>query len=133
MADHAGRPCGKPYEIRQRLFVFACEVVRVAQKLQATGRVGAALSEQLASAAVSAAANAEEADDGSSRRDFLAKEKIVLRELKETRLRLKVFRATDALGPGEDSLIDESDQLIRIVSVIIRNAASVISSTTDKR
>ena len=124
VADQAELPSRKPYEIRQRLFVFACDVVCVAQKLQASGRVGAALSEQLACAAVSAAANAEEADDGSSRRDFLAKEKIVLRELKETRLRLKVFRATHALAASEESLIEESDQLVRIVSTIIRNAAA---------
>jgi four helix bundle protein len=104
--------------------MFACDVVRIAQKLQTSGRVGAALSEQLATAAVSAAANAEEADDGSSRRDFLAKEKIVLRELKESRLRLKVFRSINAVGPSEDSLIDESEQLVRIVSTIVRNAAS---------
>jgi four helix bundle protein len=122
MADDSWLPPRKPYEIRERLFLFACDVVRIAQKLQTSGRVGAALSEQLASAAVSAASNAEEADDGSSRRDFLAKEKIVLRELKESRLRLRVFRATDALGPSADPVVEESDQLVRIVSSIIRNA-----------
>jgi four helix bundle protein len=105
MADDSQLPPRKPYEIRERLFLFACDVVRIAQKLQTSGRVGAALSEQLASAAVSAASNAEEADDGSSRRDFLAKEEIVLRELKESRLRLRVFRAADALGPSADPVV----------------------------
>ena len=33
---------------------------------------------------MNAAANLEEADDGSSRRDFRAKDRIALRELKET-------------------------------------------------
>ena len=122
MPDDSRLPPRKPYEIRERLFVFARDVVRIAQKLQTSGRVGASLSEQLASAAVSAASNAEEADDGSSRRDFLAKEKIVLRELKESRLRLRVSRATDALGPSADPVVEESDQLVRIVSTIIRNA-----------
>ena len=112
----------KPYDIRERLFVFACDVVRVGQKLHTRGAIGVALSAQLVSAAVSAAANAEEADDGSSRRDFLAKERIVLRELKETRLRLRVLRATDILDPLEDPLLDESTQLIKIISQIIRNA-----------
>src|SRR6185503_6517342 len=100
MGDDMNFPPKKPYEIRERLFLFACDVVRVARKLQTGGRVSSAVSEQLASAAVSAAANAEEADDGSSRRDFLAKEKIVLREVKESRVRLRVFRATDVLGPS---------------------------------
>ncbi len=122
MAHYPGLPANKPYEIRERLFVFACDVVRVAQKLHTRGAIGVALSAQLVNAAVSAASNAEEADDGSSRRDFLAKERIALRELKETRLRLRVLRATGILDPSEDSLLDESTQLIKIVSRIIRNA-----------
>lgn len=112
----------KPYDIRERLFVFACDVARIAQNLHTRGGIGAALSPQLVNAAVSAAANAEEADDGSSRRDFLAKERIVLREIKETRLRLRVLQALDVLAESEEQLVDESTQLVRIVSTIIRNA-----------
>ena len=122
MTRYPGLHAPKPYEIRERLFVFACDIVRVGQKLHTRGAIGVGLSAQLVSAAVSAAANAEEADDGSSRRDFLAKERIVLRELKETRLRLRVLRATDLLDPSEDPFLDESTQLIKIVSQIIRNA-----------
>ena len=122
MAHHSGLPANKPYDIRERLFVFACDVVRVAQKLHTRGVIGVALSAQLVNAAVSAASNAEEADDGSSRRDFLAKERIALRELKETRLRLRVLRATEIIDASEDSLVDESAQLVKIVSTIIRNA-----------
>lgn len=112
----------KPYEIRERLFVFACDVARVAQNLHTRGSVGAALSPQLVSAAVSAAANAEEADDGSSRKDFLAKERIALREVKETRLRLRVLQTLGVLAESEEQLVDEATQLVRIVSTIIRNA-----------
>jgi four helix bundle protein len=113
----------KPYDIRERLFVFACDVVCVAQKLHTRGPIAGALSVQLVEAAVSAAANAEEADDGSSRRDFLAKERISLRELKEARLRLRVLRASNFLNPTSDALIQESSELVRIVSTIIRKAA----------
>ena len=115
-------PSGKPYDIRERLFLFACEVVRVAQKLHARGGIPGALSAQLVSAAVSAASNAEEADDGSSRRDFLAKERITLRELKETRLRLRVLRMTGALDEHDDALIQEALELTRIVATIIKKA-----------
>jgi hypothetical protein len=82
MGDDANPPPKKPYEIRERLFLFACDAVRVARKLQAGGRVSAALS----------------------------------------RVRLRVFRATDVLGPSGDGLIEESNQLVRIISTIIRNA-----------
>lgn len=114
------RKTGKPYEIRERLFVFACDVVGIAQKLQTRNAIGSALSAQLVSAAVSAAANAEEADDGSSRRDFLAKERIVLREIKETRLRLRVLQEAGLLCTSDGVLLDESTELVRIVSTIIR-------------
>ena len=113
----------KPFDIRERLFVFACEVVDVAQKLHTRGPIAGSLSIQLVSAAVSAASNAEEADDASSSRDFRAKERICLREIKEARLRLRVLRATGLLDASEDRLIQESQELRLIVSTIIRNNA----------
>ena len=122
MATDPELPERKPYNIRKRLFLFACDVVRVSQKVQRDRGTAAALSEQLATAAVSAAANAEEADDGSSRRDFVAKERIVLRELKETRLRLRVLRETGVVVESVDPLLAEADELVRIVSTIVRNA-----------
>ena len=115
-------PSGKPYDIRERLFLFACDVVRIAQNLQRRDSIAGALSVQLVSAAVSAAANAEEADDGSSRRDFLAKDRITLRELKESRLRLRVLRSTGYIDATADPLIQESVELVKILATIIRNA-----------
>ena len=111
----------KPFDIRERLFVFACDVVDVAQKLHTRGPIAGSLSIQLVSAAVSAASNAEEADDGSSGKDFRAKERICLREIKEVRLRLRVLRATGFLQPSDDALLEESNELRLIVSTIIRN------------
>jgi four helix bundle protein len=52
---------------------------------------------QLVAAAVSAASNLEESDDASSDKDFRAKERIVLRELKEAKLRLRVLLAVNLL------------------------------------
>ena len=74
----------KPYDLRERLFLFACLVVRVVRFLHTRGPVAAALSYQILKSGTSAGANYEGADDGSSERDALAKKKIVLRELKET-------------------------------------------------
>jgi four helix bundle protein len=73
-------------------------------------------------AAMNAAANLEEADDGSSRRDFRAKDRIALRELKESRLRLRVLRRTGYLSDKDDGLIKESVELVNIVATIIRNS-----------
>src|ERR687892_347314 len=82
----------KPYDLRQRLFNFACVIVRLVQYLHTRGPVAKALSYQVLKSGTSAGANYEEADDGSSPRDCLAKKRIVLRELKETNFRLRVLR-----------------------------------------
>jgi four helix bundle protein len=112
----------KPYDIRERSMLFACDVVRIAQELQQRGRIASELSTQLLNAAVNAAANLEEADDGSSPRDFRAKDRIALRELKESRLRLRILRLTGYLKEKDDLVIQESVELVNIVATIIRNS-----------
>ena len=76
----------KPYDIRERAFLFVCDVIRAAQKLQRRDRLASELSSHLVECSVNAAANLEEGNDGSSPRDFRAKDKIALREFKESRL-----------------------------------------------
>ena len=110
----------KPYDLRLRLFGFACVITRLAQFLQTRGRVAVVFSEQLLKSGTSAGANYEEADDGSSRRDRTSKRKIVLRELKETSLRLRVMRETDILAAVHDPVITECEELVKIVATLIR-------------
>ena len=108
----------KPYDLRERLFNFACTITRLVQYLHTCGAVAINLSPQLLNCGTSAA-NYEEADDGSSPRDRLAKRKIVLRELKETRLRLRILRKTGILREEHDPVIQESGELVRIVAALI--------------
>jgi len=110
----------KPYDLRERLPDFVAAIVRLSQFLHARGGIAAELSAQLVRSGTSAGANYEEADDGSSDRDVLAKLKIVLRELKETRFRLRVARSASLLTSDHDPVIAESDELVRIVATVIR-------------
>src|SRR6185312_6190927 len=111
----------KPYDLRERLFIFACAITRLVQYLHTRGPVAIELSAQLLNSGTSAAANYEEADDGSSTADRVAKTKIALRELKETRLRLRILRATRILSASHDPVITENTELVKIVATIIRN------------
>lgn len=72
---------------------------------------------------MSAGANYEEADDGSSPRDTLAKRKIVLRELKETRFRLRVVRCAGYLTEAQDPVVGETTELVKILATIIRKSS----------
>jgi len=74
----------KPYDVRERLLNFAAVCVRLVQYLHTKEPISAELSRQILTASSSAGANYEEADDGSSARDQLAKRRIALRELSRT-------------------------------------------------
>jgi len=109
----------KPYDLRERLFQFAGIIVRVVQFLHTRGPVASALSYQSLKCGTSAGTNYEEADDGSSARDTLAKRRIALRELKETRFRLRVLRNCELLSKEHDPVIDENDELVREADVVL--------------
>ena len=112
----------KPFDLRERLFIFACTIVRLVQFLHTQGPIAKALSYQILDSGNSAGANYEEADGGSSDRDTLAKRRIVLRELMETLFRLRVLRETKILRAEHDPVLKENDELVRIVATIIRNS-----------
>jgi four helix bundle protein len=113
----------KPYDLRKRLLIYACLIVRVVHFLHTRGSIARALSYQILKSGTSAGANYEEADDGSSPRDTLAKRRITLRELKETRFRLMVVRECGFLTSAHDPVLNETSELIKIVAKIIRNSS----------
>ena len=122
MNDAETSPPAKPYDIHERLLVFACEIVRTAQILHNQGGIARALSYQVLSAGTSIGANAAEGDGANSHDDFIAKMRIALKEAKETRFRLQVCRRSGLLDSTFDRLIEESDQLVRIIGAIVHNA-----------
>jgi four helix bundle protein len=121
----------KPYDLRERFFMYACLIVRITQFLHTRGPIAKALSYQVLKSGTSAGANFEEADDGSSARDKLAKKKIVLRELKETKFRLRVLRQCGFLTESQDPVIQETSELVKIVAKIIRNETPPASPEND--
>ena len=110
----------KPYEIRERTFMFACDVTRAMLKLHTRDALllhflYKSLLQRLPQP------NLEEADDASSDRDFRSKERIVLRELKEAKVRLRLLLAVNLLSNEEEAPVQEATELVKIVATIIRN------------
>jgi four helix bundle protein len=126
-------PAGKPFDIHERLFLFACDIADAAQFLHDQGGIPRALSYQVLSAGTSAGANAEEGDAGSSRADFIAKNRIALKEAKETRFRLRVCRRHEFLDARFDPLIRESGELVKILAAIVHNARRNLANERAKR
>ena len=112
----------KPYDLRERLFEYACVIVYLVQFLHSKDVVARSLADQILRAGNSAGANYEEADDGSSSADTRGKRRISLRELKETLFRLRVLRATGYLGPEHDPVLQETLELKRIMASLVRKS-----------
>ena len=115
-------PSGKPYDIHERLLLFACDVVGAAQFLHTRGPIARALSYQILTSGTSVGSNAEEGDGASSHRDFIAKMRIALKEAKEVRFRLRVCRRRELLDARFDALIQEADEVVRILGKIVHVA-----------
>ena len=116
-------PSGKPFDLHERLLLFACDVVRAVEFLHKRGPIGRAISYQILDAGTSVGSNYEESDGASSIADFIAKNRIALKEAKEARFRLRVCRLTDLLDARFDPLVRESDEIVRILGKIVHNAA----------
>jgi len=111
-----------PWDTRERLFEFACDVVDFCRKLGAQPGCRH-IAEQLMDAATSAAANAEEAKSAYSRREFAYKNSVALKEARESQLWLRLV-VRCKLGDPETAkrLVGESGALVGILTGTVRAA-----------
>jgi four helix bundle protein len=72
---------GKPYDLRERSFLFACDIVAFGRVVADRGYILSRLASQLVDAGTSMGANLEESADGQSKPDFIAKTFIASRRL----------------------------------------------------
>jgi four helix bundle protein len=111
----------KPHDIGERTFRFACDIVRFCRKLSAEPGVVRQIAWQLADAGTSIAANYEEAKGSYSRREFAAKNAIVLKAAREARLWLRLILTCGlAAEPDARPLHDEANQLVGIFTASVR-------------
>ena len=110
-------------ELENRTAMFAARIVKVCEALPQR-RLGAShFADQLFRSGTSVAANYAEAVESESRKDFIHKLKIAMKELSETRTWLKVVSFAGYLdGKLLSALIDESVELTRIFAASVRTA-----------
>ena len=110
-------------DLEDRLIAFAIRAVRLAEQLPKT-IIGNRLNDQLTRASSSAPLNYGEAQSAESRKDFVHKSKVVLKELRESNVALKMI---DGLKLAKDtqeltSLLNEANELIAIFVSSINTA-----------
>jgi four helix bundle protein len=113
----------RAYDLENRLLEFAADIVELTESLPNT-RAGNHIAGQLLRCGTSPLSNHGEVEAAESRRDFLHKLRICLKELRETKRWLRLLERAKKLGAPANFVIclNEVDELIRIFVASIRTA-----------
>jgi four helix bundle protein len=104
-------------DIKARTFEFSVKIVELYQYLR-NEKKEFTLGNQLLRSGTSIGANVEEATAAQSKRDFIAKMSISLKEARETNYWLRLLKRTRYIK--KDDLIIESTEIMNILGAIIR-------------
>lgn len=110
-------------DIQERLIDFAVRIIRLCDELPDTP-AGKHIRSQLLRSGTSPAPNYGEGRGAESKKDFIHKLRIGLKELIETGVWLEIIIRSDMIQKTRmTSIINECDQLGRILSASIRTAS----------
>jgi len=121
------------FDLEERLIEFSVLVIEIVNEMPKT-RAGNHLSNQLVRSGTSVSLNYGEAQSGESRKDFIHKMKIVLKELRETFVclkiiyRTKLFKTESKIG----KLLKDNNELISIFVKSIETAQKNLKAETNK-
>lgn len=121
----------KPYDIRERSYVFAREVVAFCRSLTSHDVIVRGLAMQLAGAAGSVGANLAEATEAHTKPDFIHKNYIALKECQEAQYWLRLIAdCQPELSAAATPLLIEARELACILRAIVIRAKSTRNRTT---
>lgn len=104
--------------IQDKSFEFALTIIALYKKLQEEREY--IISKQVLRSGTSIGANIEEAIAGQSRKDFLSKISISLKEARETRYWLQLLKESNLTNIDTEPYLNSSIELINILSAIVK-------------
>ncbi len=120
--ESTGKKVDPPRNLAERLLDFGAEVVKLTEGLPNT-IAGKRIGDQLLRSGTSVGANYEEAQAAESRKDFIHKLQLALKELRETHYWLRLLGKADIVKSERlTSIQDESEQLKAILSKAVITA-----------
>ena len=113
----------KEYDLEDRLIEFAIRIMELVDELP-KNRAGNHIAGQLIRCGTSPALNYGEVQSSESQKDFVHKMKVVLKELRETNICLKIIKRKPLIRQTQrlDKIIKECNELISIFVTSIRTA-----------
>jgi four helix bundle protein len=122
----------KLYNLEDRLIAFALVILQIVEMLP-SNKIGSHIGGQLLRSGTSPALNYGEAQSAESKNDFIHKMKICLKELKETRVALKIIIQKPLINGNKilDKGLTESEELIAIFGKSIETAKRNINTKRE--
>ena len=113
----------KRYDLEDRLIEFAIKIIELVEELP-KNRAGNHIAGQLIRCGTSPALNYGEVQSAESQKDFVHKMKVILKELRETNICIKIIKRKPLIKQSQklDSIIKECNELISIFVSSIRTA-----------
>jgi len=107
-----------PEQLENRLINFAVEIIKVSSDLQ-KNNAGKNMSNQIVRSGTSPALNYGEARSAESRKDFIHKIKIVLKELRETGISLKIIEKAKLYKGKPDIFENVKTECEALISIFV--------------
>jgi len=113
----------RKYDLEDRLIDYAVRIIKLSEALPPT-KAARHVSNQILRSGTCAAPNYGEAQSAESKADFIHKLKIALKELRETKIWLKIIVRAKMIEPTSqlDSILQETTELIAIIFTSLRTA-----------
>ena len=111
--------------VLNKSFDFALEIIELYKILKSKNEF--VISKQLLRSGTSIGANVEEATAAQSRKDFATKMSIASKEARETRYWLRLLNKTKLVEYDYKNYLNKIDELIRIITAIVKTAQTNLS------
>ena len=113
----------REYDLQERMIEFVVRILKIVEVLPET-RATNHIASQLIRSGTSPAANYGEAQSAESRKDFIHKMKVALKELRETLIWLLIIQRKPLINSADklNAIIEETNELIAIFVTSIATA-----------
>jgi len=119
MINNEASPKIKRFDLEERLIIYSVLITEIVETIS-NSRAGNHYAGQLIRSGTSPALNYAEAQSGESRKDFIHKLKIVLKELRETSVCLKIISRTN-LCPSKESIKQANNETNELISIFVKS------------
>jgi four helix bundle protein len=117
-------------DIEARTFRFSVAILKMV-KAMPNSIASNVIARQIMRAGTSVGANVEEAQGAPSKKDFTRRMNIARAEAREVLYWLRLLKETDFVAAGiAAELSIEADQLVRILTAIVKNSRQPVSSSS---